>query len=231
MKLRFRKLTKRVFRLIGFESLCAVLIGFVVIQPLIEQYVFVQSLFISLFLIFLVGATSFITENKRVTLIAASLVGIAIIMEFLPLSESIREKSAYFQAINVAIILALVLKDIFYGPRTLREKLYASVGGFFLIAILGAYIYHMILLYDPLAIKSDGAVDITNFSTLVYFSVTTLTTLGYGDIVPAAPIARIFTILQSITGQLYVVILISRLVAHIRFHKSKEEEGIFEKIF
>ncbi|MDF2378948.1 MAG: ion channel [Candidatus Gracilibacteria bacterium] len=231
MKRRFKKLTKRFYRLVGFESLCFVLVGFVLFQPLLETYVFANSLFISIFLIFLVGTTSFITDNKNITLLTAVLVAIAIVMEFLPLNEAIREKSTYLQGLNVGIILTLVLRDIFFGPRTLREKLYASVAGFFLIAILGALIYHMILLYNPLAIKSDGVVDVSQFSTLVYFSVSTLTTLGYGDIVPAAPIARTVTILLGITGQLYVVILISRLVAHIKFNKAKEDQSVFEKIF
>lgn len=216
MSRRLKHLTKRFYRLLGFESLCAVLIGFVIIQPLFEEYVFIQSIIMSVFLIFLVGICSFITEKRSLVVITSTLVAIAIVMEFLPLSEAVREKSTYFQAFNVAIILLLVLRDIFFGSRTIREKLYGSVAGFFLIAVLGAYVYQMILLTDPLAIKSTGVVDISRFSTLVYFSVSTLTTVGYGDIVPAAPLARIVAMLQSITGQLYVVILISRLVSHLK---------------
>ncbi|PAY15505.1 hypothetical protein CKO51_31455 [Rhodopirellula sp. SM50] len=46
----------------------------------------------------------------------------------------------------------------------------------------------------------------------VYFSNVTLTTLGYGDMVPLSPPARIIASLQAMAGQLYVAIVIARLV-------------------
>jgi voltage-gated potassium channel Kch len=48
---------------------------------------------------------------------------------------------------------------------------------------------------------------------LVYFSMVTLTTLGYGDITPVHPYARSLVMLESLFGVLYPVILISRLVS------------------
>ncbi len=50
------------------------------------------------------------------------------------------------------------------------------------------------------------------FPTIVYFSVTTLSTLGYGDIVPATEGARILTSIEALVGQLYLAIFIGRLV-------------------
>ena len=50
-------------------------------------------------------------------------------------------------------------------------------------------------------------------SAMLYFSFTTLTTLGYGDIVPTSPFARMLTSTEAVVGQLYVAIFIGRLVA------------------
>jgi voltage-gated potassium channel Kch len=50
-------------------------------------------------------------------------------------------------------------------------------------------------------------------ATFLYFSMLTLTTLGYGDIVPLTPAARMFAALESVTGVLYVAITVARLVA------------------
>jgi voltage-gated potassium channel Kch len=47
----------------------------------------------------------------------------------------------------------------------------------------------------------------------LYFSFVTLTTLGYGDIVPATPLARMLTVLEAATGVLYIAITVARLVA------------------
>ena len=45
-----------------------------------------------------------------------------------------------------------------------------------------------------------------------YFSFITLTTLGFGDVVPRTPIARTFAILEAVVGQMYLAVLVARLV-------------------
>ena len=50
-------------------------------------------------------------------------------------------------------------------------------------------------------------------SDLLYFSLVTLTTAGYGDILPISPLARICAALEAVTGVLYTTILIVRLVS------------------
>lgn len=47
---------------------------------------------------------------------------------------------------------------------------------------------------------------------LMYFSFMTQTTVGYGDIAPVSPVARSLTMLQATSGQLYLAILVGRLV-------------------
>jgi len=49
-------------------------------------------------------------------------------------------------------------------------------------------------------------------ATMLYFSLTTLTTTGYGDIVPVDPFARSLANLESIIGQFYLAITVARLV-------------------
>lgn len=50
-------------------------------------------------------------------------------------------------------------------------------------------------------------------SDLIYFSFTTLTTVGYGDIVPVDPVARSLSNIEAILGQLYPATLLARLVS------------------
>jgi len=47
----------------------------------------------------------------------------------------------------------------------------------------------------------------------LYFSMITLTTVGYGDITPVATSARSLAMLEALTGQLYPAIIIARLVS------------------
>ena len=60
------------------------------------------------------------------------------------------------------------------------------------------------------------------WQTMVYFSFATLTTLGYGDITPATWTAQAATTLEAVTGQVFVAVLIGRLVG---LSASTAEEG------
>jgi voltage-gated potassium channel Kch len=71
-------------------------------------------------------------------------------------------------------------------------------------------------LLDTLAAGSFTTELAGNFSTALYFSLATVTTLGYGDVTPVAPFARIWAVLEAVVGLLYVAVLIARLVADFR---------------
>ena len=51
-----------------------------------------------------------------------------------------------------------------------------------------------------------------NLHTVFYFSYVTLTTLGYGDITPAAPVSRFLAYSEAIVGQFYLAILVASLI-------------------
>ena len=59
----------------------------------------------------------------------------------------------------------------------------------------------------------NSAIEHIPRATFLYFSLVTLTTLGYGDIVPISPPARIFAAMEAATGVLYIAITVARLVA------------------
>ena len=74
-----------------------------------------------------------------------------------------------------------------------------------------ALIYHSIyIMAGPNAFKGLISFRRTEF---MYFSLTTLTTLGYGDLTPVNVYARTLTGLEALIGQLYPAILIARLVS------------------
>jgi hypothetical protein len=57
----------------------------------------------------------------------------------------------------------------------------------------------------------------------IYYSFVTITTLGYGDITPITDLANSFSFLEAVTGQLYIAILIARLVGiHIAQSMNKK---------
>ena len=62
-------------------------------------------------------------------------------------------------------------------------------------------------------------------SALLYYSLVTISTLGYGDISPATDVARTAAAMEAVVGQLFLVVLVARLVGLISAQKQDEAEG------
>jgi voltage-gated potassium channel Kch len=118
-------------------------------------------------------------------------------------------------AVAFGILVFLVLNRVFRaGPITV-QRIEGAVAVYLLFGLVWAEVYQFVELLNPGAfqIPSGAAGASDRFSSLLYFSFITLTTLGYGDIVPVHPVARSLAMLEALTGQLYPAILIARLVS------------------
>jgi len=93
-----------------------------------------------------------------------------------------------------------------------------SINGYLLIGILGAVLLVMAELLQKFFYHLDtGAINFSGgpaqgFHDFLHFSFVTLTTLGYGDITPISAFAKSLTLIIAVSGQLYLTILIARLV-------------------
>lgn len=108
--------------------------------------------------------------------------------------------------------LALTFQQLFTLEDTL-DAIFGAIFGYILIALTWGLLYHQIELWTPGAF--DLGDDGHTRSEFVYFSLVTVTTLGYGDVLPISPLARILSGLQAVFGTLYVAIFIGRLVGQL----------------
>lgn len=113
----------------------------------------------------------------------------------------------------VGITLRYVYKE---GPVT-SQRIQAAVAAYLLIVLAFALGYMLISFLIPGAFGfADKApnIDDPRFEYILhYFSISTITTLGYGDIVPVHPFARTLATVEALVGQLYPAILLARLVS------------------
>jgi hypothetical protein len=95
------------------------------------------------------------------------------------------------------------------------EVLAAGVATYLVLGLMWAMLYLLVGYLEPNAftLPSSAAAgkQLDSFNAL-YFSFVTLTTMGYGDISPAAPVTRMLAVLEAVTGVLYLSVLIARLV-------------------
>jgi voltage-gated potassium channel len=115
-----------------------------------------------------------------------------------------------------SFIITLLIRRIVSADRVDFEVVCASPSVYLLIAIIWAVSYHVIESLVPgsfVTTKGAAQVDLAGF---LYFSLTTITTLGYGDITPVRPTAGIWTTLEAVTGVFFMAILVARLVTLYR---------------
>lgn len=120
-----------------------------------------------------------------------------------------------FHGWAIVALLSYVLRD----NVITRDELFAIAGVYVLMALFWASAYALVVHFDPAALVIDQANDPdgrTTWADLVYYSMTTLTSTGYGEITPLSPPARALAMLQQVAGVLFVAILIARLTTLAR---------------
>jgi hypothetical protein len=122
---------------------------------------------------------------------------------------------------NFIFAIAILIKTFQPGDISFH-RIQGAVVVYLLLAMLFAYIFHIIfLLTGDTAFNNISGPELKAF---LYFSLTTLTTVGYGDITPVHPLARSLANFEALIGQLYPAILIARLVS-MEFESSQKKKG------
>jgi len=127
--------------------------------------------------------------------------------------------------ILVAVFLGFVTCAILAHVMTREEVTYdVVIGGACTYILLGAFfaqVYAAFEIFDPGslleqggALGAVGAADLArgHIVEVMYYSFVTLTTLGYGDVIPGTPLVRAVSTVEALLGQLYPAILIAHLV-------------------
>ena len=127
---------------------------------------------------------------------------------------------AWHDALLLAAMLVLASAlgiIVFSGRRTVFDRLLAAIALYVVIGMIWAMLYALVNTMVPGAFAGALPHGATLFDW-GYFSIVTLTTVGYGDITPVANAARSLAAVEAMIGQLYPAIIIARLVAPTAEH-------------
>lgn len=169
-------------------------------------YLFYGSMFIV--------ATWLLSDDRRFRL-AALLTGLAVIAAGIAYAV-IGSKTAALPVFVASIayhlvIIAVLIRYIFGSDQVFTEVILAATSLYLILGSAFAAIFATIEWLQPGSFAGANG-PVQDWQQLLYFSYVTITSLGYGDILPVGIYAQAFVSFEAITGVLYTVILLSRLV-------------------
>jgi Ion channel len=117
----------------------------------------------------------------------------------------------------LAVLAAGMLAFVRHGRTLTIDSIFATVAAYLLLALMFAQIYLCLITWDPssfsLPIDAAGRPAHLLQSDMTYFSLVTLATVGYGDVLPATHTARMLAMFQAVTGQFYVAVVVALFVS------------------
>jgi len=194
------------------------IVALFVLAPILEGFRTGGLLLLVNLYITLIAATSELVEKRVVFWIATPT---AIISMILLLATRFYQSWWLMLADHVVLATFLIFVSgslfAYLGQKgqITRGRILVSVSVYFLLGLTWFALYNVIELVQPGSFAQGGTplTGFSHWSTMLYFSLVTLTTLGYGDIVPVKPLARMLATLEASFGILYIAITVARLVA------------------
>jgi voltage-gated potassium channel len=185
------------------------IIAFVFIFPAIDIK-FIHDLFVTIaYTLVLISIFSIIeskTKWMRYVIAVAIIANITLIFVF---DEFVIAGVFSISAITFTIATGILIKHIAVSKDVSVAIIIQALCGYMLIGIIGVLLNAILIGFNENAISVGND---ERFSALIYYSFITLTTIGYGEIVPQSIEARSVSILIGVCGQLYLTIIIAMIV-------------------
>jgi voltage-gated potassium channel len=206
-----------------FMKLLVLLLSMLVLVPLLEELFQVQSLGGPFFSAVIIYAVYSFNRNKRLLAAAVALALPAIASMWLkPFVQTkwVAICGELCGSMFVAIVTIAIIVHISRQKDIDTDTIAGAIVAYLLMALMWALLYGVLEAAHPGAfIFPEGTTP--GQEVFTYFSFVTITTVGYGSIVPITPVTRAFANMEAVVGQLYLVILVSWLVGMYVSKKSK----------
>ena len=178
---------------------------------------FGEDIFSFVILLMLFVSIKSLNADKTWKWTAYSIIAVFILLTILSKFLS-HQFSVYFILLTLLFFFIrsfiVAAKQVLFVGDIDANKIIGSLTLYILLGLIWTVIYLLILAMDP---QAFSGIEVSNwqqaFSRVAYYSFVTLTTLGYGDILPTNHIAEFFVYMEAITGVFYMAIIVASLIS------------------
>jgi hypothetical protein len=184
----------------------------------------------------LVGVVRASWPGREMTVLAALLALIALFPTFgvWPDASTPGVASHAASLMFILLVITAVLSQVLTTEYVTLDTVVGAASVYLLIGLMWGTIYALLEFWWPGSFKFPSTFQPAAPTTLIplmkdtiilYYSFETLTTVAYGDILPATPPARFFSVAEALTGQLYLAVLVARFVGLQVTHHSRQHDA------
>ena len=209
------------FQAFGQFGLLISLISAFVLPPFFGNSAFLLHLFVMLSLTFVL--LSVLSLKRQFRLLAPLVLIEFLATTYLTLSGTGHALILFYATSGVffAALVLLFVIQLFSQTRVDGTLLLASINIYFALGVTFAMAFGLIDHMVPGSFSTSASAEqVSNSTEFMYFSLVTLSTLGYGDVLPVSDQARTLAAIEALTGQVYLTIAVARLVG---LHISRSE--------
>ena len=210
-----------------FLFLMVSLMGMIVFTQIFKEFANLQILLDIFLTLVFISSIYAVSNKKNVVFIAFALALPMFIYLWVPSIEKIpllALTGELFGILFMAFIIVVILSFIFKKREVSANTIYASIVVYLLLALMWTFIFKVVESLHPGSFSVPHQIFGEGRALFSYYSFVTITTLGYGEITPIKGAARAFSMLEAVVGQIYLVVLVARLVGmNIAQTMNKEE--------
>ncbi len=205
-----RKKRPRFFKLDNSIVLLISIFLFIFVFPVIDGIVIHDFVMIASYTIMLLAIFSIIEKRSFFLKIVVALALLSNILLFFIEIDTVRVTSFIISIVAFTTASIVLIRHIVKSKNVTINVVMQAVSGYLLLGVIGVLLNGILLVYDNNAINlGDGT---RYFSEVVYFTFTTLTTIGFGDVLPVSSTARSISILLGVNGQIYLTVIVAMIV-------------------
>jgi hypothetical protein len=221
-----------------FAILFLLLFCVLLIPPYFEQTHWIGTFWRGIFTLVLLWALYTVTSGRGVLLLVILVLIPTLLSTWL---ADPSENNLLLYVDNLTNILYFGLICVFLGKyilttrRVTLEVIFAAMCLYMILAVLWAAIYTNIELYYSGAFTFGGltaaeaGIERANiYREFIYYSFVTLSTLGYGDVLPTNLVGQSWASMEAMVGQFYIAVVIARLVSIYTVQEEKGEAREYE---